>query len=752
MAGARLAAARPAPQPSEGPRSPARPTLRVLYADPVLRRAALAGVAWLTVFAIYTAINRRLGITGVSPLSVLYLVPIAGAVVCSALAARGSSGHRRLAWWLFCAANVLWLVGEIIFLGYSVAREDAPPTPSIADLYVLQYPVALVAILIGLGPGNVLRQARGTLDAALVAGGTGALGWKLIIGPSVPETFDAGAVVTFAYPVLSVLIVSALLAVGLAGYRTLPLWIMVTGVGQAVSGFSDAQYAYLAVLGEYTESSWLDLGWQAASLLLCLAALIALRHPEPDAELREVDGDVAIVPSLVSAVTVVGLFTADHMDGQHTDTSTLLVAAILCVGLLVRQVMVTRDRTGLAAQLRDALREQERLAVTDALTGVYNRRFFQEMLRLEAERAARHGRPLSLVLVDLDHFKAINDGYGHPAGDAALVQAAERLRRTVRGSDVIARYGGEEFVCLLPGADADAALTVAEQLRRALCDTRVTLGDGVEVLLTASVGVATAGGRGGRTGRGAVDVEALINDADDALYRAKARGRNRTVVAGAVPGLDLDTDPDLPPALVWLADQVDAKLSPEEHSTAVARWALLTGERMGLDHATLRRAAAAGRLHDIGKVNVATPILAKPGRPTEEEWQELRRHPDEGARLLIEFGGRPDLAPLVAAHHERYDGRGYPRGLAGAEIPIEARIIAVCDSWAAMRSHRAYSRGLTVAEARLQIERGRGGQFDPEVADAFLSLVDEGAIDELAPLAPLPPRRPERPASALPRA
>jgi HD-GYP domain-containing protein (c-di-GMP phosphodiesterase class II) len=212
--------------------------------------------------------------------------------------------------------------------------------------------------------------------------------------------------------------------------------------------------------------------------------------------------------------------------------------------------------------------------------------------------------------------------------------------------------------------------------------------------------------------------------------------------------LELDTDPDLPPALVWLADQIDAKLSPEEHSTAVARWALLTGERLGLDAATLRRAAAAGRLHDIGKIHVDGSILAKPGHPNEEEWQQLRRHPDEGGRLLIEFGARPDLAPLVAAHHERFDGRGYPRGLAGEEIPIEARVIAVCDSWAAMRSHRSYARGLTVAEARVQIERGRGGQFDPAVADAFLALVDEGAIDELAPL---PPRRPERPAAVLPR-
>ncbi|MEV1290383.1 diguanylate cyclase [Micromonospora sp. NPDC049679] len=751
MAAARQASA---PAAAHAHRDGARPTLRALRADRVIRRAALAGAGWLALYAVLTAINRRAGITDASALSVLYIVPIACAVPLSLLAARRTAGHRRLAWWLFCVSNTLWLTGELIWLGYALFTEDGPPTPSVADVYVLSYPLALVAILVALGRGNVLRRARGVLDAALVALGVGALGWKLIIGPLVPTSFDPGAMIGFAYPMLSVLIVSAMLAVGVAGYRTVPLWVLLTGLGYAVSGLSDAQYAYLTVLDAYTESSWLDLGWQAAAVILCLVPLVALRHPEPDAERRQHDRDVAIVPGLISAATVCGLFVADHVHGGHADGSTLLVAAILCVGLLGRQAMVTRDRTRLAAQLQVALGEQERLAVTDALTGVYNRRFFQETLRLEAERAMRHGRPLSLILIDLDHFKTINDSYGHSAGDAVLVQAADRLRRAVRATDVTARYGGEEFVCLLPGVDENAAFEIAEQLRRGLCDSRIAVGDGADVVLTASLGVATAGTRGSRALGGldgTVDIEGLINDADDALYRAKARGRNRTVVAGAVLDLDLDTDPDLPPALVWLADQVDAKLSPEEHSTAVARWALLTGERLGLDHATLRRAAAAGRLHDIGKIHVDASILAKPGRPNEEEWQQLRRHPDDGGRLLTEFGARPDLAPLVAAHHERYDGRGYPRGLAGEEIPIEARVIAVCDSWAAMRSHRSYARGLTVAEARTQIERGRGGQFDPAVADAFLALVDEGAIDELAPLAPLPPRRPERPMAVLPR-
>ncbi|MEV4415056.1 HD-GYP domain-containing protein [Catellatospora sp. NPDC049609] len=192
-------------------------------------------------------------------------------------------------------------------------------------------------------------------------------------------------------------------------------------------------------------------------------------------------------------------------------------------------------------------------------------------------------------------------------------------------------------------------------------------------------------------------------------------------------------DPEDTPSqdLVWMADKIDAILGEREHSTAVARWAEQTAARLGLDRRTQLRTAAAGRLHDVGKICVDESLLAKPGRLTADEWVEMRRHPDEGARLLVEMN-RPDLAPLVAAHHERYDGTGYPRGLAGADIPIEARIIAVCDAWATMRVDRPYARALGVGKAREELETGRSTQFDPRAVNAFLELVDEGAIDEPA--------------------
>ncbi|BCB90181.1 bifunctional diguanylate cyclase/phosphohydrolase [Phytohabitans suffuscus] len=696
------------------------------------RWAVSAGVAWLALFALLTAFSQGSEALARFVANVVYVVPLALLVPLSYLAARRSRGRLRTAWWLLALSNALWLAGELVWSTYAYARPGGPPTPSVADVaYLASYAVALPGIVIGFGGTWAERQVRCLLDSALVTIGVGAVGWTLVVGPLLPGTTKAAAVVTFAQPLFAVAIVTALVVVGLCGHRTVPASFLLAGAGFAVAGLTDAGYAYLFMIHSYGDASWLNLGWQLEAVLLCLAAAVAARRTEPEPEVRGLDRDLAVLPAAVAVLSIAGIALADRITHGQLSRSTLVIAALLVSGLLLRQLLVTRDRTRLAAALAVALREQERLAVTDGLTGLYNRRFFQEMLRLDADRAERDGQPVSIVIVDLDRFKKINDTCGHPAGDRVLVEAADRIRHAVRPADLVARYGGEEFVCLLPGAGEDTALEVAERVRRALSRTPVTLPGGREVRLTASLGVASAGTRGGRP-RG--DLEGLIHDADGALYRAKARGRDRVVAAGRLADLALDTDPDLPPALVWLADQIDAKLGNHEHSTAVSRWALLTGERLGLRQSDLRRTAAAARLHDIGKINVDDAILTKPGRLGEAEWEVLRRHPQEGARLLTELSDRADLAPLVGAHHERYDGTGYPARLRGDAIPVEARIIAVCDSWAAMRADRAYAAALTEDQARQQIERGRGTQFDPEVADAFLALVDEGAIDELAPL------------------
>ena len=708
-----------------------------------VRLVAVLGVVWLALYAALTAVSRSRGATFAVDLA--YLVPILAATALSVAAARAARGRTRRAWTVLAVSNASWAAGELIWVAYAHLG-SGPPAVSVADIFYLSsYAIALPAILMGFGAANPLRHVRGLLDAALVALALGAVGWHVVLRPALPTTPGVAEVVAFLYPVLGVAIVTTVVSVGLAGHRFVPPWVLLAGAAFAVGGLTDAGYAYAFVVHTYDSDDWLNIGWQGAAVLLCLAAAAVLDRPDREAQVRRLDRDVSALPILAAAAAAICLVVSERLSDGGTGVDTLAIVVVLFAGLLVRQVVMTHDRTRLAAELSRALDEQERLATTDGLTGLYNRRHFQERLRSSVERARGPAAAASLLMIDIDRFKKVNDTFGHPAGDTALRAVADRIRAAVRPADAVARYGGEEFVCLLPAAEEEVALEVAEQIRRAIGGTPIPLGGG-QVTLTASVGVATAGTRG----RPPVDADALLLGADAALYRAKACGRNRVVIDSRLADLTLETDPALPPALVWLADAIDAKLSAQEHSTAVSRWGLLVAERLGLDAGVLRRVAAAGRLHDIGKVAVPDRILTTCDRLTDEQWRHLRRHPAEGARLLTELGARPDLAAIVVAHHERYDGGGYPHQLAAADIPIEARIIAVADAWAAMRADRPYAGALTVAQARRQIQEGRGSQFDPVVADTFLTMVDEGMIDDPAPLQATP-RQPENAGSPVDR-
>lgn len=688
--------------------------------DPVLGWAVLVGVAWLALYACLTALGQNSAELSKFVANIVYLVPIVAAVLLSALAGLRTSGRVRVAWRLLFASNLAWLAGETTWTLYRYLTTNGPPVPSVADIgYVLQYVAALPAILIGLGLGRPMR-ARRLLDALLVGAGVAAIGWQLMIGPLVAGKGTAPALFTLIYPVFDLSIVSVLVVVALSGRWPVQRSMSLVAGAFAVATVSDAGYTYLVVLGTYGDASWLNLGWQIQAVLFCIAALVAVRKAEGDIPRPEAEPDVAILPPLLAVMALAAVAVYERIRYDRLSNVTFALSMVLFVGLLVRQFIAIRDRTRLAQQLQTA-------AVTDVLTGLYNRRFFDEALDLEASLAVERRSPLSLIMLDIDNFKGVNDRYGHSTGDAVLAQVAEDLRRSVPGTELIARYGGEEFVCLLPGVDEGAARQYAERMRTAIRNTAVTTPDGVHtVRLTASLGVATANRR-----RAAdhIDVDGLIDAADRAVYRAKAAGRDRVVDSGRLPLSGAEIDRELPPALVWLADRIDAIISRSEHAAAMSRWCVTVGARLGMDSVEQRRTAAAARLHDIGKVRIRRAVLEKPGPLDAHEWDEVRRHPAESARIIAELTDRADLAPLVAAHHERYDGRGYPRGLAGTDIPLGARIIGVCDAWASMRVDRTYSRARTDAEARDELRAGRGGQFDPVVVDTFLALLDEGLID-----------------------
>jgi diguanylate cyclase (GGDEF)-like protein/putative nucleotidyltransferase with HDIG domain len=360
-----------------------------------------------------------------------------------------------------------------------------------------------------------------------------------------------------------------------------------------------------------------------------------------------------------------------------------------------------------AAHHNERLRE---LAELDPLTGLRNRRGFEQGLD------GRRG-PLALVICDLDHFKRVNDTLGHPAGDEVLRRFADLLRGCTREDDVAVRLGGEEFALVLSGVGEREALAVAERLRREVA----TEFREFPVPISVSVGIADGAREAG--------AEAMVRAANRALYAAKRLGRDRCVVHHAETLAMLDALADERAgeqlaAAMLLAETLDLRdVATARHSETVGRYAEAIAHELGLAPDHVERVRVAGVLHDIGKLGISDAVLLKPARLEAHEWQEIQRHPEIGARIL-EHANLRDVAGWVLSHHERIDGTGYPRGLAGPAIPLEGRILAVADAYEAMTADRPYRDALSEQEARAELLRGAGTQFDPLAVEAFERVLD----------------------------
>ncbi len=376
-----------------------------------------------------------------------------------------------------------------------------------------------------------------------------------------------------------------------------------------------------------------------------------------------------------------------------------------------------------AEALEEARREADHLARTDALTGVCNRRHLNEELAASLSPAAAGSRPPALLLLDIDHFKRINDSYGHAAGDAVLVAVARRIAGSVRTTDIAARWGGEEFCVLLEGIDHDDALReVAEGVRLRVEAMPIEV-EGVEIAVTVSVGAA----RATADMSGADD---LVDAADRALYAAKRRGRNQTRLYSEWLFEDFVAED---PEAVRIAEALALTASLREgtsslHPMQVADLSMRTAEVLGSPSPVVLRCRLGGWLHDVGKVAIPDGILAKPGPLDAVEREVMQRHPEIGAEIILRVAGLKEAVRAVRHHHEHWDGSGYPHGLAGEDIPIEARIVAAADAYSAMTSARTYRRPLDRTGALRELERLAGTQLDPVVVPALVRVLTEDRI------------------------
>jgi diguanylate cyclase (GGDEF)-like protein/putative nucleotidyltransferase with HDIG domain len=391
-------------------------------------------------------------------------------------------------------------------------------------------------------------------------------------------------------------------------------------------------------------------------------------------------------------------------------TSILPLGALLLAmaGMVLHQ---RRQIASLSARLSDATR-------SDPLTGLLNRSAFVELLESELERSGRTGRPLAVLVGDIDGLALLNARQGHDGGDRILQLVARDMQKWKRRIDWAGRIGGEELALLLPETDEGGAFLVAERLRRA---THRTFAE-EPLPVTISFGVASHPDHG-------AEPHVLLSAAARAMGAAKELGKDRSVIYSADVARTLAASPGPESAelrlatLIGLAEALDIRDSGTVgHSHAVAEYAEQTAFELGLAAERVERVRLAGLLHDVGKIGVSDRVLTKPGPLDADEWREMRTHPEIAARLLShpEFD---DMRSWVLAHHERPDGRGYPHGLSGAELPLEASILAVADAYEAMTADRAYRPALGEQAARAELRAGAGTQFDARAVEGLLAAL-----------------------------
>jgi diguanylate cyclase (GGDEF)-like protein len=352
----------------------------------------------------------------------------------------------------------------------------------------------------------------------------------------------------------------------------------------------------------------------------------------------------------------------------------------------------------------------------DGVTGLLNHRAIIQQVSTQIKDAAASGQPLAVILIDLDNFKRINDTHGHLVGDQTLKCVSTALQECCPEGHFAGRYGGDEFILVCPGADATAARALAENIKARLKDAEVSRPGGGSLPVSASIGVALYPQMAGSQ-------HELLALADVNLYESKAMG------SGAIVGLDEPEEENfcagsftVLDALVTAVDKRDRYT--RKHSEEVTDYSLMIARELGLSEETMRTLRIAGLLHDLGKIAIPDAILRKPGALTDEEFDVMKQHPVLGFLIVSAIPSLAETLPGIRHHHERWDGRGYPDQLAGEEIPLLGRLMAVPDAFSAMTTDRPYRKGLPVSEAIKRLREGVGTQFDPAMVVAFVRALD----------------------------
>jgi len=427
--------------------------------------------------------------------------------------------------------------------------------------------------------------------------------------------------------------------------------------------------------------------------------------------------NVGMTTAIINSITIL---TIDLLGENSGNTNIYFEADLILSGVFI----IVAWFLGYYVKLENKYREKaNQLANIDELTGVYNHRYFQNTLSEYIEVADRNNNNICLLFIDIDHFKYYNDLYGHSAGDVVLSKFGDIFKSCVREKDIIARYGGEEFAVILPNISEAEALKIGNRLRDAVENTYF---EGEENQpngkITISVGVSCYPLK-------AKSKQELINTADDALYRAKFFNKNRVESYYSIlEELKSDIDEkhiDIISSIKTLISVINAKdRYTYAHTDRVVIYCELMANYLQLSDNDKKNLRYGAYLHDIGKIQISKDILIKITKLTDEERKILKAHPENGVEIVKPVTALKEVLPLILHHHEWYDGKGYPKGLKGEEIPYLVRILSIADSFDAMTSNRPYHKRKTYAEAIQELEICSSSQFDPEIIQEFIKTLE----------------------------
>jgi diguanylate cyclase (GGDEF)-like protein len=641
----------------------------------MLRAYAVLSACLLAAFAAHTA----LGVGG-RP-SELFDGAVYNALILLAaggVAARGLIRSSERAVWLVLAAGMFSsAAGE---LTYTYGYGGEPPFPSVADvLYLGFYPCAYVALIL-LVRSRLSNPNRSVwLDGITVVLAAAALGAAVLVDAVLTTTHGsmAAAATNLAYPLGDIVLLSLVVGVfALTGWRPGPAWTAI-GVGLIATAVADGIYLYQSTVGTYREGHFVDTLWPASFLLLAAAAWQPVRRADVELAGRPLMATPA-------ACGVIGLVLLVHDHYHPLNELALWLAAATVAAVIVRTGLTFVENARILAATRE-------LAVTDPLTDLGNRR----KLLVDLERALEGGAHRLLIVFDLDGFKLYNDTFGHPAGDALLRRLGRKLAAVVDSWGSSYRLGGDEF-CVLADVPPDEAHPFMAATAEALSD------EGEGFVVRSSFGALYLPDE-------AADARSALRLADERLYAQKhsaklGRGQPHEVLLQAL----YEREPEL-----------------RAHVRRVAALSVAIGSRLGLDPDELDELRRAAEMHDVGKLAIPDTVLHKPGPLDDAEWEFVRQHTVIGQRILGAAPALHAIGKIVRSTHERWDGSGYADGLVAEEIPLAARIIAVCDAFTAMTADRPYRVALSDEDAVREVRRCAGTQFDPVIAEVFCELAEE---------------------------